>query len=633
MSESAKTGVTDRIADLAERLARYNAAYRRGTPVVSDGEYDRLAEALRELAPEHPFLQTVEPEAFPGKQKIQHDSPMLSIEKAYTPRALALFTARVQKAAETMGAEDIRYRVTPKLDGVAGRDDGQRLVTRGDGEFGYDITSAYDKGVIAINGRGCGLGEVVMSKSYFEARLADDFEHPRNLVVGIIASDQVNDLARRALSDGVVHFACYGHLSDWMGDAEALVAGIEDIYDDLLSDIDYPVDGVVIQVDNASVREAMGRTAHHYRWQIAYKRRGETATTTVHEVTWQVGRTGNITPVMEVAPVRLSGATIRRVTAHNAARVEADGIGPGARIEIIRSGEVIHKLEAVITPAASPSIPDTCPSCGTALQRGDEAAASEKFLRCPNRFNCRDQQVQRVRHWFNMLGNADWFGIRSVEKLVDAGFDSIEAVYAMAAVDFEALGFGPVQSRNLFEAMANSRVQPLEDWRFLAAFGIPDVGVGDGRKLLRHFPLEALPEVPAEDIAALKGFGEKKAASIAGGMNDIRKTFLHMLALGFNLTRTPLAAVAADIQSPISGKGIVFTGKMVHGTRDEMEALARAAGATVQKSVSGNTDILVCGENVGPSKLAKARQRSVELLSEAEFMALVASEDGSGGDL
>lgn len=471
-----------------------------------------------------------------------------------------------------------------------------------------------------------------MSKSYFEARLADDFEHPRNLVVGIIASEQANDLARRALEDGVVHFVCYGQLPDWIGDAETLVTGIEGIYDELLSDIDYPVDGVVVQVDNAAVREAMGRTAHHYRWQIAYKRRGETATTTVNEVTWQVGRTGNVTPVMEVDPVRLSGATIRRVTAHNAARVEADGIGPGARIEIVRSGEVIPKLESVISPAVSPRIPDTCPSCGTALQRGDEAAASEKFLRCPNRFSCRDQLVQRVRHWFNMLGNADWFGIRSVEKLVDAGFDRIEAIYGMTEADFEALGFGPVQSKNLFTAMTHSRSQPLEDWRFLAAFGIPDVGVGDGRKLLGHFTLEALSGVSAEDIAALKGFGEKKAANIAGGMNDIRETFLHMLALGFNLTRTPLEAVTAGIQSPISDKGIVFTGKMVHGTRAEMEAIARVAGATIQKTVSGNTDLLVCGENVGGSKLAKARQHAVERISEAEFMALVAEEDGSGGD-
>ena len=698
---------------LVRELDRFNAAYRQGTPLVSDARYDELVETLRSLAPDHPYLQAVEPEAFEGKKKVRHPDPMLSTEKAYSREDLNRFVLRVEKAAAQLGRETVQFRVTAKLDGLAGRDDGTILASRGDGRWGYDITGAYDKGVVPVAGRGRGLGEIVIVKSYFDAHLCDTFEHPRNLVVGIVSSDQVNAQAQGALEDGAVHFVAYGAMAGLVCSGRELVENVEEITQRVLKGIDYPVDGLVAEVVDPHLRAAMGRTAHHYRWQIAIKTRGETAETKVLDLTWQVGRTGNVTPVMEVAPVSLSGATIRRVTAHNAGMIERLGIGPGAGIEIIRSGEVIPKLERVLAPAETVTLPRTCPSCETVLVRQND------FLRCPNTDGCRDQSVQRIRYWFHTLGNADWFGKKTVEKLVDAGHRRLEAIYGLEAGHYEALGFGPVQSRNLEEAVRLSRTQPVEDWRFLAAFGVADLGLGDSRNLLRVFPLELLLAVEAGQIARIRGFGQRTSVSIAEGLAMIGETIRHMLRLEFSLQRTPprlapfltalglfegierleglsrkekqekveataqivagrigpdalaagdeaavLAACgsdravcdlvmtsarrltsllkqAADLNlewvrpesgsesrrtTTLAGRKIVFTGKMEGGSREEMTRKAEALGAVVQKAVSGNTDLLVCGEKVGAKKLEKARAAGVRILSEAEYRQMVETD-------
>ncbi|MGA6926522.1 MAG: DNA ligase, partial [Desulfosarcina sp.] len=167
--------------ELADLLKAYNRSYRQGAPVVDDAEYDAMLERLRDMAPDHPFLQAVEPEAFAGRQAVRHPVPMLSIEKVYHPEQLARFVARVQKEADALGIQTVIFRLTPKLDGLAGRDDGSRFATRGNGEVGYEISSAFAKGVVPIGGRGGGVGEIVVVKSYFDQHMAEFFEHPRNM--------------------------------------------------------------------------------------------------------------------------------------------------------------------------------------------------------------------------------------------------------------------------------------------------------------------------------------------------------------------------------------------------------------------------------------------------------------------
>jgi len=608
------------IEQLVEQLNKYNDAYRRGEPLISDAEYDTLVERLRELDPQHPFLKVVEPEAFEDKVEIRHPTPMLSTEKAYTKEQLARFLSRVKKEAGSIGVADVRFRMTPKLDGVAARDDGTVFASRGNGDVGYEISSAFEKGVDPKGGRGGGVGEIVIEMSYFKAHLADEFEHPRNMVVGIIASDTLNDHARKALQDGKVHFVPYTQLKSWEGTATELLENTESIIQELTQQVDYPIDGVVAEVINEDVKAYMGATSHHYRWQIAIKSKGDTAETKVRAVTWQVGRTGSVTPVMEVEPVLLSGANIRRVTAHHAGLIQKEGIGEGAVIEIIRSGEVIPKLEKVIEKSKYVVIPNHCPSCRTPLIWQND------FLKCTND-KCTAQIEQRISHWFKTLGNTDWFGIKTIRRLVEKGYNSLEKVYAMTEPDFLELGFGPVQSQNLYNALQISRTKPVEDWRFLAAFGVADLGKGDSRKLLAHIPLGTLPSSTPELIVAIDGFGKITSRSVAEGIHKIRETFDHMMMMGFNIERTPLLAEAQSSKTPIAGKGLVFTGKMARGSREAMQTVARKLGAKVQTAVSGKTDFLVCGDNVGPSKIEKAKRLGVTIISEEDYWDMLSNTD------
>ncbi len=603
------------IEQLVQRLERYNQAYRSGTPQISDAEYDDLVEQLRALDPHHPFLQTVEPERFTERKEIRHPDPMLSTEKAYSIEQLERYVARVAKAASEVGLSDPLFRLTPKLDGLAGRDDGKVFASRGNGLVGYEISSAFEKGVIPIGGRGQGLGEIVVVQSYFEAHCAGKFEHPRNMVVGIVASDTLNQDAVQALEDGMVHFVPYNQLLHWQGTGDQLATDVYAIGDRLMAQTDYPLDGTVVEAVSDRIKSHMGATAHHYRWQIAVKRRGETKTTCVESLTWQVGRTGNVTPVLQVVPITLSGATIRRVTAHNAGMVRRRKIGPGAQIEVIRSGEVIPKLEQVLAPAQLVELPDCCPACGETLSwRGD-------FLRCTN-IECPAKIEQSISHWFKTLGSADWFGIKTIQKLVNAGYTSLEKIYALKADDFTAVGFGPVQSKNLAEALETSRTKQVEDWRFLAAFGIADLGVGDSRRLLQHVELAGIVDVKVEQIAKINGFGEITSRSIVQGLNQVAPTFRHMMELGFNLEKTPLHSGSESVSSPIAGKRVVFSGKMVRGSREQMQKGARVLGAVVQSAVSSTTDYLVCGDNVGPKKLDKASRLGVNILTEDEYYRL-----------
>jgi len=470
--------------------------------------------------------------------------------------------------------------------------------------------------VIPIGGRGQGVGEIVVVKYYFDQHMAEFFEHPRNMVVGIISSDTLNENAKRALDEGMVRFLPYSQVPSITVDGTQLVEEHRQLVDTLLADVDYPTDGVVAEITDERLKTRMGATSHHYRWQIAIKTKGETAETTVTDVQWQVGRTGNVTPVMIVDPVPLSGATIRRVTAHHAGNIRNLHIGPGTRIEIIRSGEVIPKLEAVIEAHGDVQMPSVCPSCSNPL------AWQNDFLKCSNP-DCQAQIEQRISHWFRILGNADWFGIKTIRRIVENGYRKLDAIYALKETDFVDMGFGPVQSKNLAEAITISRTKPVEDWRFLAAFGISNLGTGDSRKLLAHIAIEEILSLTEDRIEAIKGFGKITSQAIYADLKRLALLITHMLQLGFNLRRTPLASEMPETDSPLTGKGIVFTGKMNQGDRKAMQARARNLGARVQTAVTGSTDYLVCGEKVGAKKIEKAEKLGVAILTEDQYLAMI----------
>jgi DNA ligase (NAD+) len=596
------------VDELVRRLEELNRAYRQGTPLVPDEVYDALVEELRTQAPDHPFLHRVEPEEFRGRRLVPHPAPMLSTEKAYTPAEVARFVERAQRAGQEVGVKPVLFRLTPKLDGLAGRDDGTILATRGDGVRGYDITHVLELGVVAVGGRGLGLGEIVLRQSYFQRHLAAHFEHPRNVVVGIVHADAVNPMARHALDAGAVLFVPYSQLPAWEGPGDSLLENQDAIQEQLAAQVDYPLDGFVLEVVPEPVRQALGATSHHYRWQLAIKRKGKTAVTTVEDIAWQVGRTGKITPVLRVTPVSLSGATIRRVSGHNAGMVQRLGLGPGARIVIIRSGEVIPKVEEVVEAAPAP-LPATCPSCASpVVWRND-------FLVCENP-HCPARQQETLEHWFRTLDNAYWFGPKTVARLVAAGIDSLDAVYRLTEEDFRALGFGPVQAANLAAALTRSAAG-VEDWRFLAALGIDGLGLAESRRLLEQVPWSRIFSLTPEEIQAIPGFGPITARSIVEGLQRYRETVDTLLAMGF-VIRHPQTQT-----SPLAGKRIVFTGTLHSAPRTALEEEARTLGALVGTTISRSTDYLVCGDKPG-SKLARAQALGIPILDETAYRQLVA---------
>lgn len=604
---------------MARQCTEYNRLYRAGTPAVSDAEYDLLVEQLRQAAPDHPVLHSVEPEPVMGVGKVRHPSPMLSTEKAYKDEEITRFVNRIHAAATELGipSSEVVFRVTPKLDGLAGRDDGQVLSTRGNGDEGSDITRAYERGLVAVGGRREGVGEIVCDQDYFNEYLSDAFDHPRNFTVGAISADTLSEEALHAYAHGAIRFVSYNELASWEGSGEALTERLREIDANVKGGVPYATDGTVIEVTHPLVKAHLGHTSHHHRWQIALKTLGQTAQATVTGIVWQTARTGRITPVLEIAPTRLSGATISRVTAHHAGMVRDKQLGAGAVIELVRRGEVIPFCSAIHSPSTTVAIPETCPCCGTpTVWEGD-------FLRCPNAQDCSAQTATALMHFFKTLGNVDLMGPRTVGKLVDNGYTTLERVYEVSDSALMAMGFGPGQAANIVTELHRSRTETVDDWRFLAAFGIEDLGRGDSRRLLKHHKLETLASLQEADLLAIHGFGEKTSQAIVSRIAKRWPTIQHMLDLGFSLRRTPLEADTPN-DGPLVGKNVVFTGSMGSGSRDAMQEQARQMGANVQSSVGKTTHYLVCGDKVGQSKMDKAAKNGTTVISEADYLALIA---------
>ncbi len=607
---------------LVEFLELANLLYRAGEPLISDEQYDFVfLEELRRRIPEHPFLHTVEPEPRLETKTVELPVRMLSTEKAYEFAAIERWVKRIAKAAEDCGVDfySLVFRVTPKLDGFAAYDDGQMLYTRGDGRRGTDISRVFHRGLqVAGEGRrGLGAGEIVVSRSYFREHLADLFDNSRNFQASLIKEKKLQAPASEAIRSKNAVFYPFSLLPSWQGSWQDLWSGFDGIIDELWQKTDYDVDGIVMEVTDEKIKEYMGATRHHHRWQIAFKRNTESAEVEVLQVVAQTSRSGRVNPVVEVEPTRLSGALIRRATAHHYNMVRQNGVGPGAIIRLSRSGEVIPKIEEVLVPV-EPQLPEFCPSCWSTLIWEND------YLLCVNNMNCPAQITRSVEHFFKVLGNNDGFGPSSIRKIYAGGITTIPGIYSLREEDFVNLGFGPKQAENMVGQLQRSLVEPIEDWRFLAAFGIYRMGMGNCEKLLGVYTLEKVFALRREEIVVIKGFSDKIADAMLTGLAASAELFWEMFGMGFNLVRTPLAVgeeAAGD--GPLVGKLLVFTGAMQQGSREEMKKQAKLLGARVGDSITGKTDMLVCGEKVGPAKLKKAESLGVRLLSEAEYLALI----------
>ena len=606
--------------ELLAFLQIVNALYRGGAPILSDADYDFFyLQELRRRDATHPWLESVEPEpAFAGKT-VDLPVVMLSTDKAYSRDDIERWAARIEKAVDDIGKDfaELTFKVTPKLDGYAAYDDGQTLYTRGDGRKGQDITRVFERGLQVAHqgGRGLGAGEIVVSRSYFDEKLAEFFDNPRNFQASVIKEKELEEHAEQAIADHAAVFYPFALLPNWTGPWAELIANFETIVQDIWHKVDYDVDGVILEITDDALKTYLGATRHHHRWQIAYKENLATAEVKILSVTPQTSRSGRITPVAELEPTRLSGALLSRATAHHYKMVIDKGIGPGALIRLARSGEVIPKIEEVIQPA-EPELPTQCPSCG------HELIWDNDYLICPNNLACPAQISNSMEHFFRVLKNNDGFGAATIKRLYEHGIRSVDQIYEQKAEDFERMGFGPKQSQNLVDQLIRSRNEAVEDWRFLAAFGVFRMGLGNCERLLAHHPLDHIFELTEADIVAIEGFAEKTAAVISEGFANIKDLYKKLTKLGFNLQASQHRAPAED--HPLAGKNLVFTGTLHSGSRDDLSKLAKAKGAKIGSSVSAKTDYLVAGDNVGANKTAAARDKGVTVISEQAFLQLLA---------
>ena len=601
--------IAKRVAD----LKKYDIAYYTTTkPLISDEKYDKLRKELQVWDPNNEYFDDVGASVVNG-EKYTHKEPMLSTSKTWNGDQLETFVNRVIKEAAEVGVKKVTFKVTPKLDGMAGKYKGGVLATRGNGRVGNVVTHVFKLGVVPIGGKKNGVGEIVMSKSYFEEYLSDEFAHPRNVVVGAVNADTIRPIVTKTLKAGKIHFVRYATLPTWTGSGKDLIAKVSQITQDLADQVDYPLDGMVAEVVQAKVKKHMGATNHHHRWQTAIKAEGEVKETKVIDIGWQTGRTGKMTPVLRLETIEVDGANISNVTAHHAGNVRDLKLGTGAKVKIIRSGGVIPKLKSV-TKTVKPDIPDACKICG-----GDVEWRND-FIYCTNHKACPAQAQTGLFYFFKTIESAKGFGPRTLQTLVDNGYSSIESVFALTESDFLEMDFGDKQSENLEKALKSGISTVIEDARFLAAFGIEDLGIGASRKLLAVHPFDTLKGITASDIFAIDGFGDKTSVSIATALKEYWPTIEHIKGLGFKLNKTPLTSEFESIDSPIAGKTILFTGKMSRG-RDEMEVEARGLGATVVTSVSGKLQILVTGAKASASKIDKAKNATV--YTEAEYNALI----------
>jgi len=604
--------------ELLEFCEIANKNYRAGSPIINDEDYDFIfiAELVKRF-PNHPFLNKIEPESESfTEEKIKLPEKMLSTDKAYTWIEITKWLERIAKFSEeiNLSPDDVQIKGTAKLDGFAGYDDGIKLYTRGDGNKGSDISRVFERGLGVFNDsdRGQGPGEIMVKQSYFEKNLANYFEYPRNFQASLIKEKELDTFAMDAISEKAALFVPFTQLPQWLGSIGEFSSQFLDIVGQLEDGVDFDIDGVVFEVVNPELKEYMGSNRKFHRWQIAFKENKEKAQVKVISVTAQVGRTGKITPVAELEPTQLSGATIYRATGHHYGLVKQQGLGAGSIIELTRSGLVIPKINKVLK-TAEVDIPSDCPSCGYKLRWDSD------FLICSNHEECPEQIMGKIIYFFRILANNDGFGNATIQKLYAAGIHQVSDIYLLSKSELISMGFGEKTSQNLIDQLVRSRQESIEDWRFLAAFGVKRLGMGNCENLLKSYSLNQIFKLSVEDISNIDGFADLTAELIFDGLVSIKAQYEILVASGFQLEKTFLSSNINESNNIFNNKKIVFTGAMSE-SRLEIEKQAKALGVFVGKSVSSKTDFLIIGENVGQSKIKAAKSHEVEILTEAEYL-------------
>jgi len=666
-----KSSPEKRIPELRHEIGRHNQLYyEQAVPEILDQEFDALLRELQELEANHPELvvgdsptQRVGGTPLEAFESVSHLVPMQSLDNTYSEEEVADFVQRIQKL---LPGEKIPLTIELKIDGVAISllYEGGRLVraaTRGDGTRGDDVTENI-RTIAAIPKRLRGRfplrmeirGEVYLPKKRFaeineerdEAGLPA-FANPRNAAAGSLKQLDSRLVAKRGLQALFYGFGAFegsevktqseflnmlrawgfpGPDKIWNAETvEEAVAAIREL-GEIRHDFPYETDGAVLKADLLAQREKLGFTSKAPRWAMAYKYEPERAQTRLREITIQVGRTGVLTPVAELDPVVVSGSRVSRATLHNEEEIHRKDIRVGDHVLIEKAGEVIPAVVAVLKEARDGTetpfvMPTQCPSCGGPVGREEGQVA----VRCANP-SCQAQLRRRLEH-FASRGAMDIEGLgeRMVGQLVEAGLVlDLTAIYDLKAESLEALErVGIKSAANLLTGIAASRGRPL--WRLLFGLGILHVGATAARKLAeRYRTLDVLAAATEEDLQTTEDVGSIMAASIRRWFENPKVIALLEKLRQAGLNFGEADPHAANGEGPLKGTIWVLTGTL-SVSRDEVAEKIRQAGGTVSASVSKKTTYVLAGDEAG-GKLDKARKLGVQILSEAELVALLAED-------
>ncbi len=675
MTESIPSTATERHAQLATALRHHDYLYYvADAPELSDGAYDALRRELEELEARFPALQTVDSPTQRVGSPVQtsfaavtHAVPMLSLANVFDEAEFRDFDTRLRKLV----GDRPRYLCEPKLDGLAMSLRYERGVlvqgaTRGDGATGEDVTP----NVRTIRNIPLRLrteqppdwievrGEVVMTHAQFanlnrraEAEGRPPFANPRNAAAGSLRQIDAHVTASRPLQ-----FYAYGlggssqsvghnqtELLQQCRDWGFMVANdirpaknvdeCVNVYHQLQqqrAQLPYDIDGLVIKVDEFALREIAGSVARAPRWAIAWKFAAEQASTVLEAVDWQVGRTGALTPVARLRPVKVGGVVVSNATLHNMDEIRRKDVRVGDTVVVQRAGDVIPEVvkpQPELRPADASEVhePTHCPVCRTPVARtGDEAA-----IRCPAGLACKAQQTQALIHFVSRKAmDIDGLGEKLIVVLLEQGWIATPAdLYALDAQRLASLErMGARSAQNLIAALQRSKSTTLP--RFLFALGIREVGEVTAQRLAEHLhTLDAIMQATPEELESVPDVGPIVAAHVHQFFaNPVHRDHIQaLLAAGIHW---PAAAPVATVDSPVAGKVIVLTGTLSSMARDEAKARLQALGAQVTGSVSAKTDLLIAGEKAG-SKLTKAQSLGVEVWDEAALESVLAEFSGA----
>ena len=666
-----KMVVKDKIKALREALEQHNYNYYvLSAPTISDREFDEMMKELQVLEEAHPEYadphsptQRVGSDLSKEFEQVVHKYPMLSLGNTYSEDEVKDFYERIARDLN----EPFEIVAELKYDGTSislTYEDGRlvRAVTRGDGTRGDDVT-ANVKTIRSVPLKLMGdrypatfeiRGEILLPWAEFD-RLNKEreeqeeplFANPRNAASGTLKQQNPAVVAARKLDayfyyllgeelPAETHFDNLEAARSWgfkIPNVIRVCNSLEDIYDYIAywdverKNLPVATDGIVLKVNSLRQQRNLGFTAKSPRWAIAYKFQAERAVTRLNSVSFQVGRTGAVTPVANLEPVLLAGTTVKRASLHNADIIEGLDLHLGDKGFVEKGGEIIPKIVGVDVEARGLLVGDkvrfirSCPECGTPLMRPEGEAAHY----CPNEAGCPPQIKGKIEHFVTRRAMNINMGPETVEDLYEAGYIKDTAdLYTLEIADLLRLErWADKSARNLMASLEESKQVPFE--RVLYGLGIRFVGETVAKRLVSAFhSMEQLEQASFEDLTAVDEIGERIARSIIAYFADERNRTLVNRLMEYGLQMSVPEEKLANRSEKLKGLSIVISGTFAKHSRDEYKAMIEQHGGKNSGSVSGKTDYILAGDNMGPAKLEKAAKLGVKIINEDEFLNMIA---------